>query len=225
MRAMKKFEQFRAKRQKAYEGLFSPKALCVAGLIIMPAFLFNPFLGFRILLFLFFWLIAWLCGKKNNPLITFTVILFITAFNLVVPHGQVLFSIGAFPITSGALALGLHRAITLAGLIMLSRAAIRPDLKIPGLFGDLIGESFRLFSIIMNQKQRITRKNLISDIDRMMIDLSGDDGQTPAPNAAPASRTRPAGFAILAAVALLSWSTWVFWYLPFILSFVRRAAL
>jgi len=212
---MKLFERFRLKRQKVYEGLFSPKALCIAGLVIMPAFLFNPFAGFRIFLFLFFWFLAWLCGKKNNPLITITVIVFITAFNLIVPHGQVLFSIGAFRITSGALALGLQRATTLAGLIMLSRVAIRPDLKIPGLFGELIGESFRLFSIIMNQKQRITRKNLIGDIDRMMIELSGDGGQfAPQSGAVPVSRTKPAGFIIISLVALLSWSTWLLWYWP-----------
>ena len=206
---MKPLEQFRANRQKVYEGLFGAKALFVAGLLAMPAMLFAPSVV-RVSQFLFFWFLAWLCGRKNKPLVTFTIMFFIVAFNLILPHGQVLFSIGTFAITDGALWLGLHRALTLAGLIMLSRVSIRRDLKIPGLFGDLIGESLRLFSIIMNRKHNISRKNLIADIDRMMIELSSDSGETP--QAAPAARTKPAGFVILALVVILAWFLWFFTY-------------
>jgi len=208
---MEFFKRLRAKRRNVYENLFGAKALCVAGLIIMSAFLFTPTF-FRVFQFLFFWFLAWLCGKKNSPLITITIILFIIAFNLVPPHGEVLFSIGAFRITSGALSVGIHRAVTLAGLIMLSRVTIRQDLKIPGLFGELIGESFRLLSIIVSQKQRITRKNLIADIDQMMIDLSSGSGEASRPGTA--SRTKPAGFVILGVAAILAWLPWIlrFWF-------------
>jgi len=211
---MKRLDQFRAKRRKVYENLFSAKALCIAGLIIMPALLFNPFVPSRIFLFLFFWFLAWLAGKKNNPLFTFLVILGIVIFNLIIPYGRILFSIGVFRITAGALMGGINRAVTLEGLIMLSRITIRPNLKIPGFFGELIGESFRIFSVIMNQKQRITRKNLMGDIDRLMLELSGDGeksgGNGDIGNSVdPASRTKPAGFAILIAAAILSWLSWV----------------
>ena len=200
---MKFFEDLRVKRQKVYEGLFGAKALCITGLIIMPAFLLNHIGVFKIFLFLFFWFLAWLSGKKNKPLFTILIILFIVAFNLIFPYGESLFSIGAFRITDGALARGISRAVTLAGLIMLSRITIRHDLKFPGLFGELISESFRLFAVIMNQKQRITRKNLIADIDRMMIDLSS--AEIPRTDTPPASRTKPAGFVILAFVTLWPW--------------------
>jgi len=206
---MKRFEQFRGRRQKAYEGLFGAQALCIAGLAIMPAMLFNPSTLLRVLQFLFFWFLAWLSGKKNNPLFTMLVIIGIVAFNLIIPFGRVLFSIGAFKITAGALATGIHRAVTLEGLIMLSRVTVRRDLKIPGPFGELVGESFRIFSLIMNQKQRVTRKNLIGDIDQMMIELSGDNGEAPQSEAVPALRTRPAGFAILVAAVILSWLPFV----------------
>jgi len=216
---MKRFDQFRAKRRKVYENLFSAKALCITGLVIMPALLFNPVVTSRIVLFLFFWFLAWLTGKKNNPLFTFLVILGIVFFNLIIPYGRVLFSIGVFKITAGALIGGINRAVTLEGLIMLSRIAIRPDLKIPGFFGELIGESFRIFSVIMNRKQRITRKNLMGDIDRLMLELSndndndiennGNNGEAPQSAAIPSSRTKPAGFAILVIVMILSWIPWV----------------
>jgi len=195
---------FRTKRRKVYDNLFGAQALCVAGLIVMPALLFNSDVHYRIIQFLFFWFLAWLSGKKNNPLFTILVILGIVIFNLIIPYGQVLFSAGPFKITSGALEGGVGRAVTLEGLIMLSRVTIRQDLKIPGLFGELIGESFRIFSVIMNQKARITRKNFISDIDRLMLELSGGSDSTPQPNAVP-TRTKPAGFVILAVVVILAW--------------------
>ena len=204
---MKQLDQFRAKRRKVYEDLFSAKALCIAGLIIMPALLFNPVVPFRIVQFLFFWFLAWLAGKKNNLLFTFLVILGIVIFNLIIPYGRVLFSIGVFKITAGALLGGIQRAVTLEGLIMLSRITIRPDLKIPGFFGELIGESFRIFAVITDRKQRSapgTWKNFMTDIDRLMLDLSGDDAQAPQP-AAPLPRTNAAGFVILAAAVVLSW--------------------
>jgi len=211
---MKTFDKFREKRRKVYENLFSARALFVSGFLIMPVILFIA-TPFRIFLFLLFWFLAWLCGKKNNPLITISIILVIVIFNLTVPAGQVLFTIGNFRITSGALMLGIHRAVTLAALIMLSRITIRQDLKIPGLFGELIGESLRLFSIIMNQRQRITRKNLIGDIDQMMIDLSNDSGGDPKSAEAPAKRTKPLGFVLLALLVLIAWFPWLFqfWFM------------
>jgi heptaprenyl diphosphate synthase len=208
---MKRFDQLRAGRRQIYEGLFSARALCITGLLIMPALLFN-FATFRIFQidfplrffqFLFFWFLAWLSGKKNNPLFTGLIILGIVAFNLIVPYGEILFAVGKFRITEGALVIGIHRAVTLAGLIMLSRVTVRPDIKIPGLFGELVGESFRIFALILDRKQRITRKNLIPDIDRLMLELSNDD--IPQAGAAMASRTKPVGFVILAFATLLSW--------------------
>ena len=208
---MKPFEQFREKRRKIYDGLFGAKALFITGIIIMPALLFNPDTFFRVIFFIFFWFLAWLSGRKNKPLFTILVILCIVVFNLIIPYGQILYSIGAFRITAGALTTGIHRAATLGALLMLSRVTIRQDLKIPGLFGELIGESFRLFSIVMNQKQRFTRKNLIGDIDNMMIELSYDNGEAAQVEV---SRTKPAGFVIITIVAILSWLPLVFFCLP-----------
>jgi heptaprenyl diphosphate synthase len=236
---MKRLEQFRSGRRKVYEGLFSARALCIAGFLIMPALLFNPNTFFRILQFFLFWFLSWLSGKKNNPLITLLIILGIVFFNLLVPYGQVLFAVGVFKISSGALTAGIHRAVTLEGLIMLSRVSIRRDLRIPGGFGELIGESFRIFAMIMDSRQRITRKNLMGDIDALMIELSEDApaaSVVPADAAsidvsavtttnavtaadvsavtdaapAPEKRTAPGGYIILALVLILSWLPLIF---------------
>jgi heptaprenyl diphosphate synthase len=200
-------------RRKLYEDLFGPNALAIAGLVIMPALLFNPSTLLRILLFLFFWFLAALAGKKNNPFLTLLVILGIVAFNLIVPYGRVLFTVGPIKITQGALTAGIHRAVTLEALIMLSRLAIRPDLKLPGLFGSLIGESFRVFALLMNQKRRVTSKTLIADIDSLLFELSADAVEAHEPDSEKASdccvdkpvKTKPAGYVILVVVVILSW--------------------
>jgi heptaprenyl diphosphate synthase len=90
-------------------------------------------------------------------------------------------------------------------------------LRIPGGFGELVGESFRIFAMIMDSRQRITRKNLIGDIDALMIELSGDTpsaGQEAAVSAGPApkQRTTAAGYIILALVVILSWLPLLFMF-------------
>jgi len=210
----------RQTRWKAYEELFAPNALAAAGLIIMPALLFNPSTTHRVLLFLFFWFLAALAGKKNNLLLTILVILGIVVFNLIVPYGRVLFTAEPFKITQGALTAGIHRAFTLEALIMLSRLAIRPDLRIPGLFGELIGESFRVYALLINQRHRITRKTFIADIDSLLFELSADVGAAPEPDSEKVLnagmdkpiKTKPTGYVILGVVVILSWAT-VIWAL------------
>lgn len=202
---------FRERRRGMYERLFSGEELCLAGLLMMPAMVFNPNTYFRVLQFLFFWFLAWLSGKKSNPLITILIILGITAFNLTVPYGQVLFSFGPVRITAGALLGGIQRAVTLEALIMLSRATIRHDLRLPGSFGKLIGESFRILACIRKRKQGFTRKNLVTAIDNLMIELSepgeGAAAETPS---APRRHSTAMGRIILGAAAVLAWLPWLF---------------
>jgi len=192
-------------RREIYESFFSSRALFITGLVIIPALLFNPNTESRVIQFLFFCLLVWLSGKKVNPVFTILIIFFITAFNLIIPYGRVLFSVGAFKITSGALKAGIHRAVTLEALIMLSKVSVRQDLKLPGAFGELLGESLRIFSLLMDRKYRITRKNIFADIDNLLLELSAEE--TPE-ETAQMTRTKTAGYVILAVVVVLSWISW-----------------
>ena len=200
------------KRREIYENIFGGGALFIAGLAIMPSLVFNPNTETRIVQFLFFCLLVLLSGKKINPVFTFLAILFITAFNLIIPYGRVLFSfnffnIGAFKITSGALKAGIHRAVTLEALFMLSKVTIRQDLKIPGAFGETLGDSFRIFSVMTERKNRITGRNFFADIDRMLLELGEEEFESRPANEA---RTKPVGYVILALVVIISWLPWIF---------------
>ncbi|GHV77291.1 membrane protein [Spirochaetia bacterium] len=202
------WEQFRQRRQDMYENLFGSSGLCVAGLLMMPALVFNPNPYFRTLQFMFFWFLAALGGKRNNPLTTILIILGITAFNLLAPYGRVLFSWGLFRITEGALLAGIQRGVTLEGLIMLSRIAIRRDLRLPGVFGELIGESFRILKLVQERRNTITRKNFVRDIDNLLIELSGTEELPPAA----LKKRRPTtavGWIILCAAVILAWLPWL----------------
>ena len=193
------------KRLEVFESVFGAKALFMAGFLIMPALLFNPSTEYRIVQLVFFMFLVLLSGKNINPLFTVFIIMGIVAFNLIIPYGYVLFSVGSFKITSGALTAGIHRAVTLCALVMLSKVTIRQDLKIPGSFGELLCKSLRIFSVLINRKSRITAKNFIRDIDRMLQKLSEEDiDQMPVQ----VTRTKPAGYVILIVVIIISWLPW-----------------
>jgi len=190
-----------------YYNAFSAKALFAAGLIIMPSLLFNPSTDYRVVQFLFFLFLALLSGNKINLLSVFVITLFIIAFNLIIPYGKILFSLGAFKITSGALEAGVHRAVTLQALVMLSKAAVRNDLRLPGSFGQLLGESLRIFKELTDRKIRITGKNFTAKIDELMTELCRQTLYKPC---ADDIKTKPLGYLILAVVTALSWLPWIF---------------
>jgi heptaprenyl diphosphate synthase len=203
--------KFRRKRRDLCERIFSSRDLCAAGILMMPALVFNPNPYARVMQFLFFVLLVWFAGKKNNALVTIAVILSIVAFNLLTPYGRVLFSAGMFRLTEGALRAGLQRAATLEGLIMLSRFAIRRDLRLPGAFGALIGESFRILASIQERRNAVSGKNFVAGIDALMLELSQTEN-LPA-NASgddPRRGSTAAGRIILAAAVILTWLPWVF---------------
>jgi heptaprenyl diphosphate synthase len=206
-----RMERFRQKRREFYEKNFSARGLCAAGILMLSALAFNPNPYFRVAQFLFFLFLLWFAGKKNNLLVTFAVMASIVAFNLLTPYGRILFSVGAFRITEGALRGGLQRAATLEGLIMLSRFAIRRDLRLPGPLGELIGESFRILARIQERRSAVSAKNFAADIDALLIELS-ETGEpiADASGEAPRRGSTTVGRIFLIAAVILSWMPWVF---------------
>jgi heptaprenyl diphosphate synthase len=202
----------RLRRRERYLRFFRSGDLCIAGLVMMGAFLFNPSPVLRVPQFLLFWFYAWFAGKKNNPLATILAILVIVLVNLLVPYGRVLAEFGSLRITQGSLLGGLRRAVTLEGLIMLSRASVRPDLRLPGPLGSLIGESLRIFERIAERSGGITRGRFIEGIDALLMELSAeeDPGRGTGDRPAEPERTLPGMLLLTAAVLLIA----VFTILP-----------
>jgi heptaprenyl diphosphate synthase len=202
-------KNFLSSRREWCERRFSSAALFTAGLCAMPALLFNPSLPGRTVQFLLFWVLVLLSGRKHKPLAALLVILSIVFFNLLFPYGEVLFLIGPLRISSGALEAGLRRAMTLEGLFMLSRLTIRQDLRLPGGFGELIGESFRILALLMERKNALRAKDLIGGIDELLLELSVPETAVNAPVVQDkAEKGKPKffpDFLILAALVVLAW--------------------
>ena len=192
--------------------IFDSTDLAIAGLLMIPALLLNPDTGGRVIQFLFFWALAFLSGKKNNPLFTAALIAGIVFFNLIVPFGEVLFVAGPLKITSGALDAGIKRAVTLEGIMMLSRFSVRADLALPGSFGKILGESFKIFSSLGEEKKLFTRQNWARRLDKIL--MANGETVTALPHTAiKKSRAKAAKYKsrlLLAVIVILSWLPLIF---------------
>jgi heptaprenyl diphosphate synthase len=170
-RPQSRAERRRQGRRQRWNDLFSGDTLCIAGLLMTLCFLFNPSPLFRIPQCIFFCFLAWLSGKKNNPLISALVMAGIVFCNVLVPYGKVLAELGPLRITEGSLLGGLEKAVTLEGLLMLSGACIRPGLRLPGGIGALLAESFRMLELMRERGTRIRRGRVIEGLDHLMLEL------------------------------------------------------
>lgn len=203
---------FRERRKEAALRFLPSGALFVAGLAAMPSFLFNPSLIMRIIQFGFFWFCAWAVGKRVSLVATMLASASIVVFNLLVPYGLELGRIGNFSITAGALKAGLERAVTVEGLILLSRATIRSDLRLPGAFGALIGESFRYFDRIMERKGGIERKDPIGGIDRLMEELWSERDAVSKTGPSRSPHRALVGPLALGAFIAAAWAPWLLFF-------------
>jgi heptaprenyl diphosphate synthase len=202
-------ERFRKTREDFCLKTFNSGELAAAGLCMMPALLLNPNTKTRIIQFLYFFFLVWLFGKKTKLPLTFSVMLGIILFNLLVPYGQILFSLGPLAVTDGALMGGIRRAVTLEGLFMLSRCCVRQDLVLSGSFGELIGESFRIFSRLAEEKIFFTKQNWLENMDLLLISCQRNHDnetarKTGAKNRRPPDRTIGSRI-ILLAMIILAW--------------------
>jgi heptaprenyl diphosphate synthase len=167
--------------RQIWEKTFRSGDLFIAALVMIPFFLLNSSILWRSVQFLLFWFFAFLSGKKNRPLVTLLVMAVIVIFNLQSPYGKVLADFGFFRITRGSLISGLHKALSLEGLIMLSHAALSPDLRIPGAFGKLLGSSLAMFERMSERRCLITRQHPIEGIDALLLELSCNTGDARPP--------------------------------------------
>jgi heptaprenyl diphosphate synthase len=157
-------------KKTLWDATFSSVGLFCAGLCMALIFLFSPSLTSHVLQFCFFFLLALISGKKTNFLLTIMFMGGIVFFNLLVPYGKVLAVFGPLSITEGSLISGLEKAIILQGLLLLSRACIKSDLRLPGTVGFLLGDSFRILELMRAKKGVIRRGHVIEGIDRLICD-------------------------------------------------------
>lgn len=161
----------RKKRTDILARFLSPSFRFWTGLALIPPYFMIDTLGVKALLVLLFAILAWLAGKKIRILYFVFLVSSITFFHLLTPMGKILAEIGPVRITSGALATGVHKGLTLCGLVFLSLFSVTPSLKLPGRIGGLLAKMFYYFEEILDGKKKISAGNFIGSLDDVLMDL------------------------------------------------------
>ena len=185
------------------------------GMLMLPPFLLVEGLVPKVLLGGFFALLAVLAGKRIRWGYFLILILSVTFFHLLSPWGRVLMEIGPVLVTSGALESGLIRGITLAGMVFLSVAAVRPELEFPGRFGGLLGRTFYYFDIILEGGgKKLSRKNFFTSLDELLLErfnpeLDQFGGKESIVILSPGKGKTLRGWFSAAAVLVVPWGLWL----------------
>jgi len=184
---------------------FNALHLFLTGGIIIPAYLFQTNLSVRVAQVLLFAALSVVAGKRIKWTYFIIMVLSITFFNLVTPLGQVLVTVGPFTITSGALGNGLMKGFTIVGLVFISLFSIRPDLKLPGRLGGMIGRVFYYFERVIEGKKKVQARRLIASMDEILMELYAP-GTTQEAVASESRRTTAAGYVAGALLVLGNWA-------------------
>jgi heptaprenyl diphosphate synthase len=192
------------RRSENWDKMFNAELLFVAGLLMALIFLFNRSIEIRVAQFLFFCLLAFFSGKKINLFATLLFMAGIVFFHLLAPFGKVLALVGPLRITQGSLFAGADKAITVSGLVILSRACVKSDLRLPGTIGSLLGESLRMLELMRERRGLIKRKHIISGLDKIMLEMEAIDIDDTANTSSEKQTTNVKSILLLSAMVIIT---------------------
>ena len=191
----------------------APLHVFIAGAVTIVAFLFQESLPVRAAQVVGFAVLATLAGKRIRWGYFVIMVGSITFFNLLTPVGRVLLEAGPLVLTEGALEQGLLKGLAIVGLVFISLFAVRPDLRLPGTFGGIVGRVFYYFERVLESKRRVSAARLVESVDSILLELyppSAAGGEYPAEGRGagrggePAGRTDAIGAAVLIVVTTVN---------------------
>ena len=145
------------------------------GLLMLPAILLQDNLVGVALQAGYIILLALTHGRRFKLLPNLIILLSVSAAHLLQPNGLRLFSLGTFPITAGALALGARKALVLIGLLYLSQFMITGRPTFPGWLGKIISLQFYYFERITTEWKNIRKRPFIGALDTLLFSLERID--------------------------------------------------
>ena len=143
----------------------------VTGLLMIPAFLLQKNLILMAAQIVFIMMIAVMKGRKIKPVPVIVVLSSVVLMNLLQVNGKVLFTIGSFSVTLGALKIGLDKALTLIGMLYVSQYMVSGKPKLPGKFGQLLSKQFLFFEHIVTSWKRPEKGNFIESLDVVLEEM------------------------------------------------------
>ncbi len=181
-----------------------PSFLFVFGLLLSPALWLQSHLAWKAAqALLFFGLAAWARprGSWRAGLASLVFLAATVAVNLAVPLGRVIWRVGPWRITQGALDSGLAKGLTLVGLAYLSRFCVRPELRLPGAAGRYVARTLFYLNRLLELRARLSLARLSDTLDALLESLWS---QSPV-RAAARTRFSVAGLAVLAGLAAVNY--------------------
>jgi len=184
----------------------APSFLFFFGLALAPSLWLQSRLAWKAAQALLFFTLSamgrprasWRAGLASLIFLAVTV-----AVNLAVPLGRVLWRLGPWSITQGALEAGLAKGLTLVGLAYLSRFSVRPQLRLPGAAGRYVARTFFYLNRLLELRRTLSLSRLTDSLDGVLDKLwrqsPGRSSHLAAQATAAASRPFPAAAAALLA--------------------------
>jgi len=173
------------------------------GLGLISCLVFSGGWEARSLLAILGLVLALASGKRVSFGYFFFLIASVVVFNLFLPLGRVWFQVGPWAVTEGAFFLGLGKGMTFAGLVFFSLASISRQLRFPGRFGAVWGQTFAWYEQLMDQRKDLKPRALLLSVDRLLERLyptrAGTSGRSRGlENQGPSFRTTTLGWILVA---------------------------
>lgn len=106
--------------------------------------------------------------SKIRLIPTITVPAGIVLFSLLVPYGRVLSTPFGLPLTEGALLLGIKKALSIEGMVFVSRWMLRSEIALPGRAGKILADSLAILKTLTERRKGLKATDPIGSIDRLM---------------------------------------------------------
>jgi hypothetical protein len=186
----------------------SPYFLLFTGLLLAPAIILQQNLiikAIQSVLFLCLAVGSLSAGKRRLVVGSLIFVLTTVIVNLFSPVGRVIVRIGPLPITLGALRVGISKATTVVSLLCISRLCVRSSVRLPGVLGRYLSETFRYLNRLLAQRGRVTGKKVVQRLDELFEHIVDDHVEEKQGSIYRAGNTT-LGVLVLLALLVLNWA-------------------
>ncbi|MDR2181643.1 MAG: Gx transporter family protein [Treponema sp.] len=192
-----------------------PYFIFICGFVSIFPFVFTGSLAAKAFLAALYMALAGFAGRKIRILPNFVLLLSVTALHCLRPLGEVLLMLGTWPLTQGALESGLIKALTLTGLVYLSRLTVKPELRFPGRAGEIFSTMLSDFERITSCGIQIRRGDFRASLDRLFAAVYEPGGsRTPPEVSSPGAGRAFFRYALWTVFTLTNWAVYAAaaWY-------------
>jgi len=150
----------------------------ISGALIIVGIILSQSLVQRFCIVLFIILLALKSGRKFRLLPNLILLVTISLAHTLSPNGLVIFSIGSYSITLGALEIGANKALLLISFIYASHYMMSARPQIPGKLGAIISLQFYYFDRLTTKWHQIeNKKPLIGAIDQLLMNIDVNEDE------------------------------------------------